>query len=117
MNYLLEINKRPYRNEDHLAFMIYKLEQQDMGGFLSNYKIIKHFERLGPLERNKEGNFVKLIDLNENEYKIYFGFDVDLTNQIINWADSINKIGIPYEHQLEEFITLITNSEKFKRLS
>src|SRR4051812_23609138 len=99
MNYILEINKRPYRNGDHLAFIIYKLEQQDLGGFSSNYKIIKHYERLGPLERNKEGNFAKLIDFNENDFNVYFSFGVDLTNQIINWAESINKIGSPYEQQ------------------
>jgi hypothetical protein len=116
MEYVLEINKQPYRKVDHLAFKIYKLEQQDLGGLLTNYKIIKHYESLGPLEVNKEGSFVKLIDNNENDYKVYFGFNVNLKDQIINWADSINKIGTSYENQLEEFIALITNSRNFERL-
>ncbi|MGG3912665.1 hypothetical protein [Rossellomorea vietnamensis] len=116
MEYVLEVDKRPYRENDHLAFIIYKLEYNDIGGFSTNYIIIKHYGNLGPLEKNKVGNFVKLYDFKENTYKIYFKFNIDLTQQITKLADIANKTESSYEQQVKGFITLINEIQGLERI-
>ena len=116
MSYILEVSKNPYRDGDHLAFIIYKEDIKDIGGVKTNYEIITHYEKLGPLERNKEGGSVNLYEFSENQYKVYYSFQQNLSEEILSWANSVKRMENNYEKQLKEFITLIVKSGEFNRL-
>lgn len=107
--YLLQVNKNPYREGDHLAFFIYSRVDKTINGTHLNHQIEEHFERLRWGEENKSGSFVNLVNTTETDQVFYYLINCDSPSDIIGLAETIVQVNPEnYIEQRNRFISFLT---------
>jgi hypothetical protein len=108
-DFFLKVKKHPYREGDHLAFVVYKHEESELLGLTYHHKVVEHFERLAFFERNKAGSITDIIFIQDTNNENYFSVNNNeyVVGSLSAAAKDIVDRYPDYRQQYNSFIELI----------
>lgn len=105
MKYFVKVNKKPYREGDHLAFKVFINEDHLIAGALLHQRTIEHFERLGYGDEDATGTRQNVISKEETEHVIYFDLGDNYEERYLTGiANDIVSRKMVYKDQYAAFI-------------
>lgn len=117
-NNILQVSKKPYREDSGLTFWVYKPARFDLSNPpTEGYEYIEHYEKLSFLDRENVGSLVRYLITDETEHVVFYEIDGDyIPGTLTRIADDVSLGTNDYQEQLERFIHQARNELRLNKL-